>query len=171
MKKLMLGSVMSAGLKVASAGLTFLMFMLLARVLGAEEYGLFASMFALGTIGAITALFGQHTLSIKTLAALGDDPERAADRRFALRRSFLITLTGAVLVIGFILGAGMAAPLLGFDVNPLYLIGACTLVIPFALAGCLCCVKCFVYSLVCIYIYVDNHHYTIIIMISLSLQH
>lgn len=134
MKKLMLGSVLSAGLKVASAGLTFLMFMLLARVLGAEEYGLFASMFALGTIGAITALFGQHTLSIKTLSALGDGPERAADRRFALRRSFQITLVGAVLVIGAILGAGMAAPVLGFDVNPVYLIGACALVIPFALA-------------------------------------
>lgn len=134
MKRLLLGSVLSAGLKVVSAGLTFLMFMFLARVLGAVEYGLFASMFALGTIGAITALFGQHTLSIKTLSALSDGPEAAADRRFAMRQSYRVALTGMVVVVAVLLGAGLIAGWLGFGVDMRYLFGACALVLPFALA-------------------------------------
>lgn len=134
MKALMLGSVLSAGLKVASAGLTFLMFMYLARVLGAVEYGLFASMFALGTIGAIAALFGQHTLSIKMLSALEDGPEANADRRGILRQSYATALLGAAFFIALLLGAGSALRSLGFDIPMPYLLGACALVVPFALA-------------------------------------
>lgn len=134
MKKLLLGSVLSTGLKVSSAGLTFLMFMLLARVLGPEEYGFFASMFALGTLGGIMALFGQHTLIIKVISALGDGIEGAADRRFAMRHSFQVTLAGSALVIGIIICSGLTARTLGFDVNMNSLIGACLLIVPFALA-------------------------------------
>lgn len=134
MKRLMLGSVLSAGLKVVSAGLTFLMFMYLARVLGAVEYGLFASMFALGTIGAIAALFGQHTLCIKTLSALEDKPQAEADRRAAIRQSYRVTLAGVALFIALLLGTGVVAGFFGFDVDMRYLLGACALVLPFALA-------------------------------------
>ncbi|MEO9652460.1 MAG: lipopolysaccharide biosynthesis protein [Roseobacter sp.] len=134
MKRLMLGSILSAGLKIISAGLTFLMFMFLARVLGAVEYGLFASMFALGTIGAITALFGQHTLSIKTLSALGDGPEAAADRRYVMRQSYRVALAGVAVVIALLLAGGMVAGLAGVEVDMRYILGACALVLPFALA-------------------------------------
>lgn len=134
MKRLMLGSVLSAGVKVIGAGLTFLMFMLLARVLGPTEYGLFASMFALGTVGSITVLFGQHTLSIKTLSALGDGPGAAPARRYAIRKSYLVALTGVSLFIAVLLGGGLVARALGMSVDMRYLLGACAFVLPLALA-------------------------------------
>lgn len=134
MKRLLLGSVLSAGLKIASAGLTFLMFLLLARELGAVEYGLFASMFALGTIGAIAALFGQHLVSIKTLSALAEGQESAADCRKAMLQSYLITFGGIVVFVALLLGAGRVAGSMGFDLDMRYLLGACALVVPFALA-------------------------------------
>lgn len=134
MKRLMMGSVLSAGMKVVSAGLTFLMFMLLARVLSEVEYGLFASMFALGSIGAIAALFGQHTFSIKTLSALGIEAEGATDRRATLRRSYQIALSGVAVVVGLLLGGGLIANSVGFGIDMRYLIGACMLVLPLAMA-------------------------------------
>ncbi|WP_262386375.1 lipopolysaccharide biosynthesis protein [Roseobacter fucihabitans] len=130
----MLGSLLSAGLKIISAGLSFLMFMFLARALGPVEYGLFASMFALGTVGAIVALFGQHTLSIKTLSALGEGPGQAADRRQMMRQGYRIVLAGISLVIAVLLGGGAIAGALGFDLDMRYLIGACALLLPLALA-------------------------------------
>lgn len=90
MKRLLFSSVLSAGIKVGSAGLTFLMFMFLARTLGATQYGLFGTMFALGTVAAVTAAFGQHILSLKVLSALGDDPSDGALRRSIIRRSYWI---------------------------------------------------------------------------------
>lgn len=134
MKSLMVGSALSAGLKIASAGLTFLMFVYLARVLGAVEYGLFASMFALGTVGAITALFGQHTLSIKTLSALGDDKDAAPARRLAMRQSYQVAFAGMVVFIVLLLIGGLSARKLGFGIDMRYLLGACALVVPFALS-------------------------------------
>jgi O-antigen/teichoic acid export membrane protein len=132
MKRLLVGSVLSAGLKVGSAALSFLMFMFLARVLGPTEYGLFASMFALGTIGAIAALFGQHTLSIKILASLPDGPQSAADRRRTMWRGYQVTVAGATLFIGLLLVAGSVAGGFGFDLDMRYLVGASLLVLPFA---------------------------------------
>ncbi|WP_299966710.1 lipopolysaccharide biosynthesis protein [uncultured Roseobacter sp.] len=134
MKRLMLGSVLSAALKIASAGLTFLMFMFLARVLGPVEYGLFASMFALATVGSVASLFGQHTLIIKTLSSLGEAQEAAADRRKAMRQSYLVTLAGGVCFIAVIMIAGLAARQAGVDVDMRYLIGAAALVLPFTLS-------------------------------------
>lgn len=134
MKHLLLGSVLSAGLKVASAGLTFLMFVFLARVLGPTEYGLFASMFALGTIGSVAALFGQHTLSIKTLSAFGEGPEHGAGRRRAIGLSYGITLAGMAAFIGLLLGGGQVAAAFGFEIDMRYLIGACALALPFGLS-------------------------------------
>lgn len=134
MKHLLLGTILSAGLMAASAGLTFLMFMFLARVLGAVEFGLFASMFALGMIGAVAALFGQQTLSMKILSALGDDPDGATERRRALRQSYRVALIGAAIVVTLLLSGGIIAAWFGADIDMRYLLGACALVLPFALS-------------------------------------
>jgi len=133
-KRLVLGSVVSAGLKITSAGLTFLMFVLLARVLGPEEYGAFAAMFALAMIGAVAALFGQHTLSIKTIAALGDAPEAVPARRRVMYRSLLIALAGIGVFIAGLFAAFAVAPVFGMSLGLGYLIGAAVLTLPYALA-------------------------------------
>jgi len=134
MRRLLRGSVISTGVKLASAGLSFLMVMYLARVLGAEEYGLFAAMFTLGCAGGIAALFGQHTLSIKTLAALGEAPELAPERRRILRRGFAITCAGTAVFALLVLGGGALASVFGAEIDMRYLLGACLFVLPWALA-------------------------------------
>lgn len=134
MKKLLMSSVFSAGLKVASAGLTFLMFMWLARALGPTEYGRFASMFALGTIGAVTALLGQHTLGIKTLSALGDAPSNAAARRGILWRGYGTVAAGGAICVAGLLAVLYLDALLDLGVDGATLVGAASFVLPFALA-------------------------------------
>ncbi|MEP1613681.1 MAG: polysaccharide biosynthesis C-terminal domain-containing protein [Roseobacter sp.] len=134
MINLVRSSIFSALLMTSSAGLSFLMFMYLARVLGAAEYGLFASMFALGTIGAISALFGQQTLSMKTLSALADEPDVIPQRRRSLRQSYQVAFSGAAIVVVLSLGVGLGATALGNDMDLRHLVGACALVFPLAMA-------------------------------------
>lgn len=134
MKRLLFSSVLSAGIKVGSAGLTFLMFMFLARTLGATQYGLFGTMFALGTVAAVTAAFGQHILSLKVLSALGDSPSDGALRRGIIRRSYLVVCIAAVGCIGLMLIFNSLYSRLGPGFGGDYLLGASALVLPFALA-------------------------------------
>lgn len=134
MKRLLLGSVLSASIKVASAGLTFLMFMFLARVLGPEEYGYFGTMFAAGTVAAMVVQFGQHTLGMKVVSGIADDPSKATERRSFVIGNYKVVGTASIIAIAVAAGlAGINAGLrLGYD--PKYLIGACIMMIPFALS-------------------------------------
>ena len=54
-------------IKVSTAGLSYLMFMLLARWMSAAEYGYFATAFSLGSFLAVIAGMGQHNMVLRYL--------------------------------------------------------------------------------------------------------
>ena len=58
-------SLMSLVIKVATAGLTYGMFVILSRTMGIEQYGYFAFGLSLATILAIGANFGQQTAILR----------------------------------------------------------------------------------------------------------
>lgn len=134
MKKLLLGGALSGAIKIGSAGLTFLMFLLLARILGPAEYGKFGTMFALGSVGAIAALLGQHTLSIKIIAGLEDAQNAGRARNEFVRRSLLTVLAGGVGCIVILLTVWASELLFGWQVGGAQALGACLFLLPFALA-------------------------------------
>jgi len=125
-------SLVSLFIKVATAGLTYLMYVILSRLMGGTEYGYFAFGLALATILAIGANFGQQT------AILRYWPEemvagRPAKAIAALRSGGAITLiASAVLMVGLALGAAGTGV---FDHGPVaHLYTAAALILPLALA-------------------------------------
>src|SRR5882724_8384505 len=85
-------------IKVATAGLTYAMYVILSRTMGAAEYGYFAFGLSLATILAIGANFGQQT------AILRYWPEamvagRADKARAALHAGGAITIVASTIVI------------------------------------------------------------------------
>ena len=60
-------SLVSLGIKVATAGLTYVMYVILSRLMGIEEYGYFAFGLSLATILAIGANYGQQTAILRVL--------------------------------------------------------------------------------------------------------
>lgn len=134
MKRLLIGGVLSGAIKVGSAGLTFLMFLFLARILGPAEYGQFGAMFSLGSVGAIAALLGQHTLSIKVLSGLEDDPSAGTARRAFMRRSVLTVIAGGVGCVAILLVVWAVENAWGLQIGGNQVLGACFFVLPFALA-------------------------------------
>ncbi len=134
MRGLLLDSVHSAVIKVVSAGLTFLMFVYLARALGPEEYGVFGTMFSLGTLGAMAALCGQHTLSLKVLSSMEGEPDREATRRRFIIRSYAIIAIATVACIAGLLLARKVAEWAGIELRLSVLMGAAVFILPFALS-------------------------------------
>lgn len=125
-------SLASLLIKVATAGLTYGMYVILSRVMGAAEYGYFAFGLSLATILAIGANFGQQT------AILRYWPEemvagRADKAREALAAGGAITLIAGVAVALALLGAGwVVGGLQGGPVTHLY--AAAALILPLAFA-------------------------------------
>lgn len=123
----------SAGIKVSSAGLTFLMFLFLARALGAEAYGHFATMFSLGSFLAFVILMGQHTRVIKRLSAWIDDGSSDLVRSLLLQAVgsvvaaavFLCALLGAAVVLLRSVGEAGASDIV---------LGTIPFILPFALS-------------------------------------
>ena len=58
-------SLVSLLIKVATAGLTYAMYVVLSRTMGAEEYGYFAFGLSLATVLAIGASMGQQTAILR----------------------------------------------------------------------------------------------------------
>ncbi len=58
-------SLVSLVIKVATAGLTYLMYVILSRLMGITEYGYFAFGLSLATILAIGANYGQQTAILR----------------------------------------------------------------------------------------------------------
>jgi len=86
---------------ISSAGLSFLMFLFLAKALGAEEYGRFAPMFSLGSFLAFVALLGQQTRVLKRLPGWIDAAEFGSANQ--LLRQALIVVMDCFYVICFFL--------------------------------------------------------------------
>ncbi len=134
MRGLLLDSVQSAGIKVVSAGLTFLMFLYLARALGPDEYGAFGTMFSLGTLGAMAALCGQHTMSLKVLSSMDGEPDREATRRRFIVRSYAIIALATVVCVVALLVVQKLADWAGIDFRLRVVLGAAVFILPFALS-------------------------------------
>src|ERR1700712_850714 len=125
-------SLVSLFIKVATAGLTYIMYVIFSRLMGITEYGYFAFGLALATILAIGANFGQQTAILRYWpeAMVAGRPEHAL---VALRSGGAITLIASgVLVVALV---AVAAGTSVFDHGPVaHLYAAAALILPLALA-------------------------------------
>ncbi len=125
-------SLVSLFIKVATAGLTYLMYVVLSRVMGVTEYGYFAFGLSLATILAIGANFGQQTAILRYWPEemVAGRPQKALD---ALRSGGALTVIAGVAIslaligLSAVTGALTSAPVL-------HLYAAAILILPLALA-------------------------------------
>lgn len=92
----------SLGIRVGNAGLSFIMFVVLARWLSTESFGAFGSMFAFGSALAFIVLGGQHVLVLRELSAQHSINDMAKTRwylRIGLRFVLLTALALCLIVI------------------------------------------------------------------------
>lgn len=105
MGRVLRGGAVALVIKVSSAGLQFLMFLMLARVMGFADYGLFGFGFSLATILAAGGSFGQRMLAMRYLGiyrserrpACATGVVRDGVRIVALGTALLSILAAAVL--------------------------------------------------------------------------
>ena len=125
-------SLISLLIKVATAGLTYGMYVVLSRTMGADEYGYFAFGLSLATVLAIGASMGQQTAILRYWPEdrVAGRPEQALE---ALRSGGAMTLlaggaiSAALLVFGALLGL--------FDHGPVaHFYAAAALILPMAFA-------------------------------------
>ncbi|PIE09260.1 MAG: hypothetical protein CSA72_13445 [Rhodobacterales bacterium] len=93
--------------KLAAAGLSYAMFVVLSRWLGAETYGRFAAAFSAGTFLSFVMLVGLHTEVLRMLPRLEDGAEKHADERWAFLAGAWRAL-GASIGLFVIVGVGVA---------------------------------------------------------------
>ncbi len=125
-------SLLSLFIKVATAGLTYVMYVILSRLMGVTEYGYFAFGLSLATILAIGANFGQQTAILRYWPEemVAGRPQKALA---ALRSGGAITLIAGVAVSVLLVGA--AALTGAFDPKPVWhLYAAAALILPLAFA-------------------------------------
>ena len=89
-------SLLAFFIKLISAGLSFVMFVLLARAMGRLEYGVFASVFSLATLLAVVGSFGQRPVVLRFGAAYHEHGKHDL-RRGVTRRGYLIVFLGCSL--------------------------------------------------------------------------
>ncbi len=127
-------SLVSLLIKVATAGLTYLMFVALSRSMGDVAYGQFAFGFALATMLAIGAAMGQQTAILRFWPEdkVANAPEKALN---ALKSGWaLVLLAGAGLSAVLALVA-LLLGLIGSEPGAfLHLFGAALLILPMAAA-------------------------------------
>ncbi len=130
----LLKSLVSLLIKVATAGLTYLMFVALSRSMGEVAYGQFAFGFALATMLAIGAAMGQQTAILRYWPEeqVANAPQKALN---ALKSGWaLVLLAGAGLSAVLALVA-LLLGLIGSDPGAfLHLFGAALLILPMAAA-------------------------------------
>jgi O-antigen/teichoic acid export membrane protein len=124
-------SLVSLVIKVATAGLTYLMYVILSRLMGIDEYGYFAFGLSLATILAIGANYGQQT------AILRYWPEemvagRPLNALNALRSGGAVTIIAGVAVTAALLAVAAVGG--GLGVHTGHLFAAALLILPLALA-------------------------------------
>lgn len=77
-----LAALASLAVRIAAAGLAAVLQVVLARVLGAGDYGIFAWAWALVTIGGYATTFGFSQIAVRFLASYAERGEAAAARGF-----------------------------------------------------------------------------------------
>ena len=127
-------SLASMLIKVATAGLTFLMFVVLSRLMGDAPYGEFALGLSLATMLAVLAGVGQQTAILRVWPeeSVGGRPEKA---EAALRSGAALTLAAAAVVTLGALLVSLALGLAGGGIGSVaYLLAAALLILPMAQA-------------------------------------
>ena len=124
-------SLVSLVIKVATAGLTYGMYVILARLMGVVEYGYFAFGLSLATILAIGANYGQQTAILRYWPEdmVAGRPQKALE---ALRSGGAVTILAGLGISVLLLGVGAVSD--GFGVPGSHLYAAATLILPLALA-------------------------------------
>jgi O-antigen/teichoic acid export membrane protein len=118
-------------IKVATAGLTYLMYVILSRLMGITEYGYFAFGLSLATILAIGANYGQQTAILRYWPEemVAGRPENALN---ALRSGGAVTIIAGVGITLVLLAGGGAAGAVGLP--SWHIVTAAALILPLALA-------------------------------------
>lgn len=125
-------SVASLLIKVVTAGLTYFMFVVLARSMGTEHYGHFAFGFSLATMLAIGASMGQQTAILRYWPEdMGKGDEAGATD--ALKSGWALTLIASVVLSGLLCAAALVFGLVTADMGQvLHLFAASLLILPMA---------------------------------------
>lgn len=127
-------SLASLGIKVATAGLTYLTYVVLSRTMTGSEYGHFAFGLALATVLAIGAGIGQP-MAILRLWSQESVAGRGAEAAAALRAGSSLTVLGSLAVAAALCLATLAYVLVVPVTDPVnHFYGAAFLVLPMALA-------------------------------------
>jgi O-antigen/teichoic acid export membrane protein len=124
-------SLVSLVIKVATAGLTYGMYVILSRMMGMTEYGYFAFGLSLATILAIAANYGQQTAILRYWPEemVAGRPQKA---REALRSGGAVTLIAGAAVTALVLIGGGVTEAAG--VPAWHIVASATLILPLALA-------------------------------------
>jgi O-antigen/teichoic acid export membrane protein len=124
-------SLASLLIKVATAGLTYLMYVVLSRTMGAAEYGYFAFGLSLATVLAIGASMGQQTAILRYWPE-ADVAGRHDKAVSALRSGGALTLIAGLVLTVLGIGGAAATGLLGGASWHLY--AGAALILPMAFA-------------------------------------
>lgn len=127
-------SIGSLGIKVATAGLTYLTYVVLSRTQTPDEYGHFAFGLALATVLAILAGVGQPMAVMRLWAELRGKGEDAAARS-AIAAGSILTLGGSLAVSALLCLATIAyLPFLPQGQTANHFFAAAIIILPLALA-------------------------------------
>jgi len=130
----LLRSVGSLGIKVATAGLTYITYVVLSRTMTESEYGHFAFGLALATVLAILAGMGQSTAILRLWPQLRAEG-RPEDAEAVVAAGSAITIGASLVVAGLICVLAIASiPFLPPRETINHFIGAAFLILPMALA-------------------------------------
>ena len=101
LRKFLGRSMLAFAIKLASAGLSFGMFVLLARAMGQSDYGLFAAAFSLATLMAVLGTLGQKPIVVRFGSAYHEQGQHAL-RRGVMRRGYLIAGAGCLATLAIV---------------------------------------------------------------------
>lgn len=124
-------SLVSLVIKVATAGLTYLMYVILSRLMGITEYGYFAFGLSLATILAIGANYGQQTAILRYWPEemVAGRPQNALN---ALRAGGAVTVIAGLGITLILLAGGAVAGSVGLP--SWHIAASAALILPLALA-------------------------------------
>lgn len=130
----LLRSVGSLGIKVATAGLTYITYVVLSRTQTESEYGHFAFGLALATVLAILAGMGQSTAVLRLWPQLRGQGEKG-DAEAVVAAGSAITIGASLILAGLLCVLAVASiPFLPPRETINHFIGAAFLILPMALA-------------------------------------
>lgn len=130
--KLARGGGLALLIRIASVGLSYLMFVVLARNMDTAEYGFFGFAFSLATFVAVVAGLGQRLLVLRFIPIYEHD-QRPSLLRGLVRDSYAAVIVGSSVCFAFMLGAAFAWGSIG-HADTAYMTAAGLLMLAMAIA-------------------------------------